>query len=572
MKEQLLKTKLYIPPPKPKDIHRPLLINRLNEGLDLKLSLISAPAGFGKTTLVSSWVAACKQQVAWLSLNEMDNDPINFLIYLIAATQTIFENFGEKALPMLRSPQPPSFESIVTTIVNEISSLKESFILVLDDYHILDSQPVDKLLNYLLANMPSQLHLVICSREDPNLPLAGLRAQRQLIELRAEDLRFTQREVAEFLKETMELNITPNDISALEARTEGWIAGIQLAAISMKGYQDTTQFIRSFSGSHHFVMDYLVEEVLKQQPEPIKNFLFSTSILDRLCGPLCEAVTLGDKGSGHKLLETLERANLFLIPLDNERQWYRYHHLFSDLLRHRLVKNFALQSEDPDKFLDELHIRASKWYEENGLAFEAFRHAAAGNDTERAQRLISGKNIPRHFSGTVTAILNWLGSLPETEFNDRPSLWLLYASSLLINGQTTGVEEKLQSAEKALKGDEQDSQSRMIIGRIASARATLALTRYDTTAMIAESHRALEYMPPEYLSTHSNANWTLGYGYLFQGDRSSAQKFFSKAVSLSQKSGDTFTEILAQQLVLAPFKKLTTCYIKHLKPTNMFYS
>ena len=545
MREQLLKTKLYIPPPKPKDIHRPLLIKRLNEGLDLKLSLLSAPAGFGKTTLVSSWASECNRPVAWLSLNEMDNDPIVFLIYLIAAIQTIFENFGEQALPMLRSPQPPSLESIVTAIVNEISSLKERIILVLDDYHILDSQPVDKLLNYLLANMPSQLHLVICSREDPNLPLAGLRAQRQLNELRAEDLRFSQREAAEFLKKTMELDIAPDDISALGARTEGWIAGIQLAAISMQGYQDTTQFISSFSGSHHFVMDYLVEEVLKQQPDPIKNFLFSTSILNRLCGPLCEAITLGDKGSGQKVLETLERANLFLIPLDNERQWYRYHHLFSDLLRHRLVKNLALQTEDPDKFIAELHIRASKWYEENELAFEAFRHAAAGNDIERAQRLISGKNMPRHYSGTVTAILKWLGSLPKTEFNDRPSLWLLYASSLLINGQTTGVEEKLQFAEKALKSDEQDSQSRMMIGRIASARATLALTRYDTSAMIDESRRALEYMPPEYLSTHSNANWTLGYGYLFQGDRSSAQKYFSKAVSLSQKSGDTFTEILA---------------------------
>jgi len=545
VKEQILKTKLYIPPPKPKDIRRPLLINRLNEGLNQKLSLISASTGFGKTNLISAWAAVCNRPVAWLSINEMDNDPINFLVYLIAATQTIIENFGEQALPMLQSPQPPSLETIIVSIVNEFSSLKENIVLVLDDYHIIDAKPVDRVMGYLLSNMPNQLHLVICTREDPNLPLAGLRAQRQLTELRAEDLRFTQREAAAFLEETMGLNIAPDDISALEARTEGWIAGIQLAAISMKGQKDNSQFIRSFSGSHHFIMDYLVGEVLQQQPETIKQFLFSTSILDRMCGPLCDAVTLSEKGSGQKILEFLEHVNLFIIPLDNQRQWYRYHHLFSDLLQYRLLKNFALGAEDADNYINALHIRASKWYEEKGLAFEAFRHAAAGNNTERAQRLIESKSIPRHFSGTVTAILNWLGSLPETEFNNRPTLWLLYASTLLTNGKTTGVEEKLQFAEKALNNNENNNDSRMITGRIAAARATLALTRYDIPSIISESRQALEYLHPENLSLRSSANWTLGYGYMFQGDRSSALKVFSKAISLSQKSGDIFTEILA---------------------------
>ena len=545
MEQQLLKTKLYIPPLKPKDIRRPLLINRLNEGLDLKLSLISAPAGFGKTKLLSEWAVECNRSVAWLSINEMDNDPFNFLVYLIAATQTIVDNFGERVLPMLQSPQPPSLETLCIAIVNEFNSLKNNISLVLDDYHIIDAKPVDRIMRYLLSNMPSQLHLVICSREDPNLPLAGLRAQRQLSELRAEDLRFSQREATKFLEETMGLNISPDDVSALEARTEGWIAGIQLAAISMKGHKDTSQFISSFSGSHHFVMDYLVEEVLQQQPETIKQFLFSTSILDRMCGSLCEAITLGEKGSGQKILEILERANLFIIPLDNQRHWYRYHHLFSDLLLHRLQKNFADQAEDVDNYINGLYMRASKWYEEKGLAFEAFRYAAAGNNTERAQRLIDGKSIPRHFSGTVTAILNWLGSLPEIEFNSRPSLWLLYASTLLTNGQTTGVEEKLQFAEMTLKNNEKNNDSRMITGRIAAARATLALTRYDMQSMIAESRRALKYLHPENLSLRSSANWTLGYGYMFQGDRSSALKVFSEAISLSQKSGDIFTEILA---------------------------
>jgi LuxR family maltose regulon positive regulatory protein len=264
-----------------------------------------------------------------------------------------------------------------------------------------------------------------------------------------------------------------------------------------------------------------------------------------MSGPLCEAVTLGEKGSGQKILETLERANLFVIPLDNQRQWYRYHHLFADLLRHRLANNLASGAEDAEKHINELHVRASKWFKANGLAFEAFQHAASGNDTERAQQLIEGKGIPRHYSGNVKAILDWLESLPESEFENRPSLSLLYASSLLTYGQTTGVEEKLRFAEKVLKNGEQDAKSRMITGRIASARATLALTRYDTTAMIAESRRALEYLPPEHSSMRSSANWSLGYGYLFQGEHILARQAFIEAISLSKASKSIFTEILA---------------------------
>lgn len=545
MEEQLLKTKLFIPSPKPKDIVRSQLINKLNAGVDRTLSLVIAPAGFGKTKLVSSWATVCNQPVAWLSINEMDNDPFTFLIYLIAAVQTIDRNFGKKILPMLRSPQPPSIETIMVAIVNEFSSLDENIVLVLDDYHIIDSKPVDRAMSYLLSNMPSQLHLMICTREDPNLPISRLRAKRQLTELRSKDLRFSNTEISEFFNKTMGLTISPDDISALEARTEGWIAGIQLAAISMKDQEDSSQFINSFSGSHHFIMDYLIQEVLQHQSETIKHFLFCTSILDRMCGPLCDAVTLGEKGSGQRFLEYLEHVNLFVSPLDNQRQWFRYHHLFSDLLHHQLSKAYASQTDNVEAYIRELHIRASEWYEENEMPFEAFRHATAGNDSERAQRLIEGKNIPRHFSGTVTAILNWLGSLPETEFDDHPSLSLLYASTLLTNGQTTGVEEKLHSAEKTLKNNEKNDDFRMMTGQIAAARATLALTKYDIPSMMTESKKALEYLKPENLSLRSSANWTLGYSYMFLDDRSSAHQVFTEAISLSQRSGDIFTQILA---------------------------
>src|SRR5215468_7861415 len=266
----------------------------------------------------------------------------------------------------------------------------------------------------------------------------------------------------------MGLNLSAENIAALETRTEGWIAGLQLAAISMQGHQDADSFIKSFTGSHHFVMDYLVEEVLQQQSESIQTFLLRTSILDRLCGPLCDAVVHDPAASGQETLEYLEHANLFIIPLDNERRWYRYHHLFADLLRQRLHQSASSPTGDEKDGVAKFHIRASQWYEDNGLDIEAFHHAAAANDIERAERLIQGKGIPLHFRGAVIAILDWLGSLPKTVMDARPSLWWRYASLLLVNGQTTGVEEKLDAAEAALNDAEADAQTRNLIGRIAA--------------------------------------------------------------------------------------------------------
>ena len=474
MSTPILATKLYIPPPRPKVVLRPRLIERLNEGLHRKLTLISAPAGFGKTTLVSEWVAGCERPVAWLSLDEGDNDPTRFLTYLVAALQTIAANIGAGVLGVLQSPQPPPTESILTALLNEITTIPDNFVLVLDDYHVIDAKPVDHALTFLLEHLPPQMHLVIATREDPHLPLARLRARGQLTELRAADLRFTPAEAAEFLNQVMGLNLSAEDIAALETRTEGWIAGLQLAALSMQGHQDATSFIKSFTGSHHFVLDYLVEEVLQQQPESVQTFLLRTSILDRLCGPLCDAVLLDPSASGQETLEYLEHANLFIVPLDNERRWYRYHHLFADLLRQRLHQSTASSTGDEGSGVAELHIRASQWYEDNGLELEAFHHAAAANDVERAERLIEGKGMPLHFRGAVTPVLDWLESLPTTVLDARPSLWVTYASLLLITGQTTGVEEKLQAAEAALQGAEPDDKTRDLIGQIAAIRATLA--------------------------------------------------------------------------------------------------
>jgi LuxR family maltose regulon positive regulatory protein len=565
MSTPILATKLYIPSPRPEVVLRPRLIERLNEGLRRRLTLISAPAGFGKTTLVSEWVAGCgrlepKVRVAWLSLDEGDNDLTCFLAYLVAALQTLAlphkdaaqsevegpaSNIGAGVLRMLQSPQPPPPESILTALLNEITAVPDHFVLVLDDYHVIEAQPVDHALTFLLEHLPPHMHLVIATREDPPLPLARLRVRGQLVELRAADLRFTPAEVAEFLNQVMGLNLSAEDIAALETRTEGWIAGLQLAALSMQGHKDATGFIKSFTGSHHFVLDYLVEEVLHQQPASAQTFLLCTSILDRLCGPLCDAVMLNPSTPGQETLEYLERANLFIVPLDNERRWYRYHHLFGGFLRQRLHQNSALSTGDEKGGVDDLHIRASVWYEDNGLEIEAFHHAAAAHDVERAARLVEGKGMPLHFRGAVAPVLHWLESLPAAVLDAWPSLWTTYASVALVTGQTTGVEQKLQAAEAALQGAEPGDETRDIIGRIAAIRATLAATLNQVETVIAQSRRALEYLHSDNLSFRTFTIWKLGYAYHLQGDRAAAGRAYTEAIAISQASGNMITTIVA---------------------------
>jgi len=541
----ILTTKLYIPPPRSKIVLRPRLIERLNEELSAscKLTLISAPAGFGKTTLVSEWIASYGRPVAWLSLDEGDNDPARFISYLVKALQTIQAGIGEGLLAALQSPQPLQIETILTILLNEISTIPENFLLVLDDYHSIDSQPVDQSLAFLIEHQSPKMHLLIATREDPHLPLSRLRARGQCTELRAADLRFTPAEAAEFLNQVMDLNLSAEDSNALETRTEGWIAGLQLAAISMRGHEDAAGFIQSFTGSHRFVMDYLLEEVLHQQSESIQAFLLRTSILDRMCGPLCDAVLLDSSVLGQATLEYLERANLFIVPLDNERRWYRYHRLFGDLLRKRLG-----QSLTPGG-IAELHIHASEWYENNDLMLEAFRHAAAANDIERAERLMVGGGMPLHFRGVVTTILDWLEALPTAVLDTRPLLWVRSATLSLVAGQTTGVEEKLLAAEaalaSALQDTEPDDKPRDLIGQIAAARAILALTRYQIETIITQARLALEYLHPDNLSDRSSATRAIGFAYYWQGGWVEANRAYTEALSLAQTAGDITNTISA---------------------------
>jgi LuxR family maltose regulon positive regulatory protein len=380
MSTPILATKLYIPPPRPQAVRRPRLIERLNAALQHKVTLISAPAGYGKTTLVSEWIyqkdeageaALHPSCVAWLSLDENDNDPLRFLTYLVAALQTLAPNLGQGVLTLLQSPQPPPLETTLTALLNELATLPDPVVLILDDYHLIEDKAVDQALTFLIEHLPPSIHLVITTREDPQLPLARLRARGALNEVRAADLRFTPAEATAFLNQMMGLTLATEQITALGARTEGWIAGLQLAALSMRGREDIPGFIHAFTGDNRYIGDYLVEEVLQRQPAPVRAFLLQTAILDRLCGPLCDAVTQQTDGSG--LLALLERANLFVVPLDDKREWYRYHHLFADVLQVRLLK------EQPN-LLPTLHQRASAWYDQHDLPADAIRHALAAKD------------------------------------------------------------------------------------------------------------------------------------------------------------------------------------------------
>ncbi len=560
-----LATKLYIPPLRPKVVRRLRLVERLNAGLaeGHKLTLISAAAGFGKTTLLSEWINQKDEggrmkdegflhpssfrlhpsSVAWLSLDEGDNDPRRFLTYLVAALQTITPAIGAGVLGALQAPQLPAMEPLLTGLLNEIAARPDPFILVLDDYHLIDAKAIDNALTFLIEHLPPTLHLVIATREDPSLPLARLRARNQLTELRTTDLRFTSSEAAGFLNQVMGLKLANEEITALESRTEGWIAGLQLAALSMQDVPDTTSFIKSFTGSHHFVLDYLLEEVLQKQSATMQTFLLHTSILDRMCGSLCDAV-LGDSAvDGQATLATLEHSNLFIIPLDNERRWYRYHHLFGDLLRQRLGQSLAAEK------ITALHIRASEWYEQNNLLLEAFHHATVANDVERAERLIESKGMGLHLHSVAMPILAWLAALPKTVLDARPQLWVRSATLALMAGQTSRVEENLQAAENALQGVELDEKTRNLIGQMACARATLALTRYDPETMLTQAHHALDYLPANNFTFRFTANWALAVAYKNKGDRTAALRACQESIAISQQYGSLFSKNLATTLL-----------------------
>ncbi|MBV7336135.1 LuxR C-terminal-related transcriptional regulator [Chloroflexi bacterium TSY] len=610
MSTPILATKLYIPAPRPNLVSRPHLIKRLNEGLGGKLTLISAPAGFGKTTLVNAWVNGKVEnrnwrlheldtiespisnnqspKIAWLSLDEGDNDSIRFLAYLVAALQTTTREsnvgaIGERMLSLLQSPQPPSTEAMLTTLLNEITTRKDHFVLILDDYHLLDAKAIDNALTFLLDHLPSQMHLVVTTREDPQLPLARYRARGQLTELRAADLRFTLEEATGFLNEVMDLNLEAKEIAALETRTEGWIAGLQMAALALQGLSmqrrtDIATFIQAFTGSHRFVLDYLAEEVLQRQPEPIRRFLLQTAILDRLSGPLCDAVT--EQEDGQEMLIALERGNLFVVPLDDERQWYRYHHLFADVLRAYVLGGTSrLRHQVPV-----WHQRASAWYERNGLRVDAVHHALAAADFEHAAGLVELAWPAMHQDSLQnTTWFGWVKALPNELVRARPVLSVGYAWALLDIGKLETAEARLRDAERWLDAEtdtvsdlgEQpevpmlkrqiteiaptemvvadEAQFRSLPVSIVSARAYIALALGDVSSAVLHARRVLELSSEGDFFARGDPAALLGVAYWISGDLKAASQTVGNSLASYQKAGNIVFAI-AGTFILADIK------------------
>ena len=560
MTTTLLQTKLYIPQLPSTIVARTRLVELLDEGMHQshKLALISAPAGFGKTTLVIEWAEKRDRPIAWLTLDEGDNDPARFWAYFIAALQTIYEGIGESTLTAFQTHRSTPTETLIADIINEIAAIPDpspgssvsGFTLVLDDFHVITNHQINETLTFLLDHLPPQMHLVLSCRADPNLPLARLRSRGQLTEIRAVDLRFTPDEAAAFLNDGMGLGLSTAEITALDKRVEGWIAGLQMAALSMRDRKDVSGFIKSFSGSHRFVLDYLVEEVLDQQSSDIQEFLLRTSILERMTASLCNAVT--DRDDSQAILAQLEQANLFLIHLDDQRRWYRYHHLFADLLRSRV------KQVQPDLVLA-LHCRASEWYENAEFVEEAVAHAIAGQAYQRAATLVEQNAMQMIIDGKHPAVSRWLEALPDALVRARPWLCVYHAWIRYWIGQREQVEECLQNAEQALAGTPlpsddlkqpakipfptdtekpafTEAEGQHIAGYIAAIRASNALSNEEVPRALDMAQRAVELLPEgDYM--RSLAGITLGAAHGSRGDIVAAQQAYAESSESARKFG-----------------------------------
>ncbi len=563
MASPLLETKLFIPRLRRSLVARPRLSERLSRAAEARLTLISAPAGFGKTTLLAEWLATAAgdgRSVAWLSLDESDSRPAQYWTYVIAALQTVVPGVGADTLPLLQSPQP-QIETVLAPILNELSAVPDDVYLVLDDYHVVDGPDVAAGMAYLLEHLPPRLHLVISTRADPALPLARLRARGELVEVRAADLRFTPGEVAAYLNDVTGLNLPAHDIATLEERTEGWIAALQLAALSMQGREDVSDFIAGFTGDDRYIVDYLLEEVMRRQPDRIRSFLISTCILDRLSGPLCDFVTGGHGGKA--MLESLDRANLFVVPLDTGRHWYRYHHLFADVLRTHLL------DERPGDVAD-LHRRASQWFGQHGETSAAVRHALAGGDVERAAGLIEQAIPDVRRTRQDATLRGWVDVLPDDVVRVRPVLAVAFAGALMSAGEFDDVERRLRDAERWLDpstggGHDESgtSPARMVVadrdqlhrlpGAIQMYRAALALVRGDVPATAEHARLAIDRAAEDDHLTRAGASALSGLASWNTGDLEGAHRAYSTAVQGMRRAGH-IADILGCSITLADIR------------------
>ena len=546
----LLATKLYVPRSRRGLVPRPRLIERLDRATESKLTLVSAPAGFGKTTLLTEWLAARpasgagERLVAWLSLDQADNDPASFWAYVIAAVQTVEPGVGQGALALLQASPPSPIETVLTALLNDMGASAGEIVLVLDDYHVIDAGVVQDGMAFLLDHLPPGLHVVIASRADPALPLARWRARGELVEARAADLRFTPDETAAYLNEMMGLHLAVRDVASLEERTEGWIAALQLAALSMQGRDDVAGFIAGFAGDDRYVVDYLAEEVLARQPERVQAFLRQTCILGRLSGPLCDAVT--GQGGGKAMLEALDRGNLFLVPLDDRRQWYRYHHLFADVLHARLL------DEQPDQ-VPGLHRRASAWFQRSGEQSVAIGHALAAGDFEGAADLVERAISVMSQTRQEAMVRGWLQMIPEDVIRVRPVLSVAIAWVLLSDGEFEGVEARLRDAERWLDAAAgtgagpaaapagmvvaNEEEYQRLPGTIETYRAALALARGEPLGAIRHARRALERAPAHEHRWRASASGLLAIAFWGSGDLTGAYSAWAECAAGLRRAG-----------------------------------
>jgi LuxR family maltose regulon positive regulatory protein len=538
MTEILLHTKLSVPPLRNILVSRSRLVDLANNNLLLgdefqrKLTLVSAPAGYGKTTLVVEWIQRLGMPLGWLSLDESDNDPAKFMAYFIEAIHGVQPEFGASLKRIIQSPQPPPQEVILTIIINELTALVSPFILALDDYHSISNLLIHRHISFLLEHLPSKIHLVLITREDPLISIARLRAKGLLLEIRQGDLRFNVEEISEFLNRVMQLKLNRSDILALERRTEGWIAGLQLAGLSLLGSRDKSNFIHEFTGNNRYILDYLIEEVFVQQPEEVRDFLLSTAILDRLSGPVCDAIT--DRSDSQELLEKLDQINMFIVPLDHSRVWYRYHRLFSELLQHQRRLNMPPHEEIL------LHKKASQWFEAEGYFSEAIEHTVAAQDWIKATQLINQVSDRMFKQGQIVTLLGWMEKLPKEIILQNPDLCMVDAWALLLSGRYEQADIVLQHAERLAPAES------IFLGQVATAQAYLARSLGDNARVITTSQRALSLLPEGDTSQRSNLLMNLGLAGWHDGQLEEAESALLEAQEKAIQCDNLYAQITAQ--------------------------
>lgn len=528
MLRTLVQTKLYIPPLRPNLVPRPHLFDKLNAGLSGKLTLVSAPAGFGKSTLLSHWISQSEINFCWVTLEENDNDIIRFLAYFIAALQTIDVAVGDQLLSLFHSSQQEQVEAVLVPLINQVAQTKNRFALVLDDYHLIESQDIHQGLSFWLEHQPPTMHLVIAGRSDPPLPLAKMRARREMTEIRESDLRFSIDESDNLLNQFLGLNLSREDIKAMVNRTEGWIAGLQLASIALQGKKDMSGYIQGFTGSQEYIADYLSDEVMNHQSKQVQEFLLKTSILEHLSSQLCDAVT--EQKDSQQILQQLRSSNLFLTPLDDQGQWFRYHQLFADLLHQRLLESHA--DEVPH-----LYLKASRWFEEKDLLAEAIEYALRGSYFDRAIALLESAAEETIKSSEIATFMRWIEKIPEDLVRSSVTLSIYYAWALLIrNGRPQVAESYLESIVL------QDSQ---VISRLMAVKSMLSMYQRQYPTAVSLASQALEELPEDDILFRELAAWNLSAALFMSGDKEGGEAILEEVAEVSRLSGNLLVAVIA---------------------------